>query len=343
PQLTKENKKEFISNDDLYRRSTQYRFWSFTSTKLDDSRIISNKKGIKATKERLKKLLLESNDTETPPPEISFIRQHLSSNNDSDLNQLDDFPYVNKIEELQIVTYYARKCKDLANFFKLPSQARSTAIIYLYKFYIIHSVMEYHPQHIMLTCLYLSTKVENNFIKISDFVKPIPKATELNVLKNEYLIMETLKFSLTCHHPYNSLYGFFLDIQQLLPKLDFGRLGKNYDLARDLIQESLFVDVEFLYTPPQIALACLWLSDEVLVERYLMKKFKVKRKNNDEEKIKSMTPEEHYNKIMNLIKDCAKLIKNGGFNPSVEESKVISQKIQFCLEPLRFGKKLMKE
>ncbi|VEU24067.1 DEKNAAC105111 [Brettanomyces naardenensis] len=351
-----------ISNDDLYRRSTQYRYWSFTRSKLEDLRILANKKGIDFTKRRLQ-------DLDPDLPETKAIKE---------IN-ISDYPFVTSDEELKIVTYYARKCKDLAKFFHLPSQARATAIMYLYKFYLAHSVMVYHPQYIMYTCLFLAAKVENSFIGINNFSKAIPKTTPDSILQYEYLILQSLRFSLRCHHPYQPLYGFYLDIQELLPKVDFKRLGRSCDSARELVNESLFTNVPFLFTPPQVALACLWKSDAVLVERYLAKKLGLKRKqiksemetireeevkeeSTDESTVESTqasqqqpagessdhpsppsSPQQNFDKLMLTIRKCVDMLEHNTMNPSMEEAKHISSKIRFCLEPLRYGKKLIKQ
>ncbi|GME93932.1 unnamed protein product [Ambrosiozyma monospora] len=259
-----------ITNDDLYRRSTQYRFWSFTTTELQDLRTASNRKGIQKVKDKISAL-----DQTLPEAQV--------------LNP-ENFPMVSQEEELSLVTFFARKCVDLANYFRLPAQVKATAVSYLYKFFLHHSVMEFQPQYIMYTCLFLAAKTENHFIGIRKFVENIPKTTPEQVLQNEYLLLETMKFSLAVHHPYQPLYGFYLDVQVLLPKLGKSQTwGYVYDNARQLVHESLFTDLKFCYTPPQIALACLWLSKEntkdendhkgeLILKRYLAKKFGVKKK-----------------------------------------------------------------
>lgn len=336
-----------VSDDDLYRRSTQYRYWSFTPSKLEDLRILANKKGLGATQKRL-----EAMDQSTE--EAVLIKGK------------ETFPYVSVEEEFLIVTYYARKCRDLANFFHLPSQARSTAIMYLYKFYLTNSAMCYDPQRIMYTCLFLAAKVENSFIGIASFSKAIPRTTPDSILQYEYLIVQSMRFSLRCHHPYQSLYGFYLDIQSLFPKLDLKRLGDSCDKARETVGESLFTDAVFLYTPPQIALAALWKADDALVEKYLNKKFKDAEpvpeptpKSDDEANAEEGTgddehtgqtpteftalpPNERYDLIYKTIQDCAKAL-DVALNPSVDDAKRVASKVHFCLEPIKYGRRLAKQ
>ncbi len=342
-----------VTNDDLYRRSTQYRYWSFTESKLADLRVLANKKGLRATRDKLDSL------------DSSLEETKVITN-----NGLDKFPFVTPGEELEIITYYARKCQDLANFFRLPSQVRSTAIVYLYKFYLTHSVMAYHPQHIMYTCLFLAAKVENSFIGINNFSKAIPRTTPDSILQYEYLILQSLRFSLRCHHPFMPLYGFYLDIQDLLPKVDLKRLTKSCDKAREYISESLFTDVFFLFTPPQIALSCLWKSDDVLLERYLAKKMGLKKRqikgelavvkeeekstetssksvspdvDQNENEPKVLTSQQKFDKLMLTIKKCTQTVEKNACNPSVDDARRISSKIRYCLDPIRLGRRLVKQ
>lgn len=247
-----------VTNDELYRRSTQYRFWSFTKDEIEDLRINCNKKGIETFEERISKLTDDQN----------LIKKYVA----------ESFEPIKITEEREIVVYYARKCFELSNFFKFSSQVRLTSITYLFRFYLIHSVIKYFPQSIMYTCLFLAAKSENNFLGIKNFSKALPKTTPESILKNEYLILDTMRFTLMVHHPLRPLYGFYLDIQNILIKLDFNRLCKDYENAKKILNESIFTDVQFLFTPPQIALASLYIIDDIVCMRYLMRKFGIKRK-----------------------------------------------------------------
>lgn len=368
-----------VTNDELYRRSTQYRFWSFTKDELSDLRIKVNARGLEILRKRIDSL---SDDSDL------LIKRYVN----------EEFKNIAVEEERQIVTYYARKCSDLSNFFKFTTQVKLSAISYLFKFYLVHSIMEYYPQQIMYTCLFLSAKSENNFIGINNFSKAIPKTTPESILKFEYLILDTMRFTLTCHHPMRPMYGFYLDIQNVLTKLDFNRLCKDFEHCKNLINESVFTSVQFLFTPPQIALAVLYIVDDVVCMRYLMRKFGVKRKqmlemmkdreesetqekdstdnaadntngvlkdekqgsvpeedendnedNEDEDnkekkpKVKTITPLEHFEKVMNIVKDCASIIQQDKIDPSVQEAKIVSLKTHFVLDPVKYFQKITKE
>lgn len=76
--------------------------------------------------------------------------------------------------------------------------------------------MNYHPKHIMVTCVYLACKVEEFNVTIQQFVMNIKgdrnRATDI-VLNNELLLMQQLKYHLTTHNPYRSIEGFLIDIK----------------------------------------------------------------------------------------------------------------------------------
>ena len=54
-------KKPRITNDDLYRNSTQFELWSFTPDNLKDTKRHANEKGAKVSKENLILLIIKQN------------------------------------------------------------------------------------------------------------------------------------------------------------------------------------------------------------------------------------------------------------------------------------------
>lgn len=326
-------KKKRVEYDDLYRRSTQFSVWSFTKDELQKQREQVNERG--------KVMSLERSQLVVNPVT-------------GDTEKVDIVPLTVE-EELKIIAYYARKLNGLANLFKMPSQVKGTAISYLKKFYLNHSVMEFHPKHIMLTCLFLAAKSENYFIGIKTFAAKINNTPPENILKYEYTIIQSLKFTLMVHHPFRSLYGFYLDIQNVLPKVDKGRIGKSFDRTRELINESLISDAGFLFTPPQIALASWRKIDRELVEKYLRRKYPVKTittiKEEPETEISSTTTPETdtsatpdvqeqqtINKLIVVLDECEKLL-NTGYDPTLEESKIIDKKVHYCITPSKMLKR----
>jgi cyclin H len=95
---------ERVSFDELYRRSTQYRVWSFTRQGLAIQRQAVNEKGQRKVDERLASM-----------PEV-------------------DATMVEKVtvrEELQLISFHARSIGKLANFFNMPSQVRVSIMLML--------------------------------------------------------------------------------------------------------------------------------------------------------------------------------------------------------------------
>lgn len=76
--------------------------------------------------------------------------------------------------------------------------------------------MEYHPKHIMVTCVYLATKIEEFNVSLQEFVTNIKgdrKKASFIVLNNELLVLHELKYQLIIWHPFRPIEGFMIDIK----------------------------------------------------------------------------------------------------------------------------------
>lgn len=94
---------ERVTFDELYRRSTQYRVWSFTKQELANQRWKVNEKGQRKVDERLASI---------PDVDASLIEK------------------VTVDEEIQLISFHARSIGKLAKFFNMPSQVRvSTTLL----------------------------------------------------------------------------------------------------------------------------------------------------------------------------------------------------------------------
>lgn len=186
----------------------------------------------------------------------------------------------------------------------------------------MNSVMEFHPKLVLLTCLFLAAKSENFFISINSFSKRIPKTTPESILSLEFEILQSLQFSLMVHHPYRPLYGFFFDFQNILKDdVPVKELGKIYDAARNLVNDALITDAVYLYTPPQIALACFRETSKETTDLYLKKKFG-----------NASTQFLQLEELVTLIEECQELIRTAA-DPTKEEAVSIDKKVQYCINP----------
>ena len=70
-----------------------------------------------------------------------------------------------------------------------------------------------------MTCIFLATKVENNFAReghFDSFAKKVPKWPTLDeMLELEFALSKGIRFDLKIQHPYLSIDGLFLDLQVL--------------------------------------------------------------------------------------------------------------------------------
>jgi cyclin H len=72
--------------------------------------------------------------------------------------------------------------------------------------------MEHDPKHIMLTCIYLSCKVEEFHVSADELGKGIQQDPQV-VLKNELTVLQGLDFELIVYTPYRSVDGFIYDLE----------------------------------------------------------------------------------------------------------------------------------
>ncbi|KAK9455767.1 cyclin-like protein [Dipodascopsis uninucleata] len=277
------------SDDDLYRQTSQFRIWSFKKDELAEIRRSVNTRAV----EGLRKEYLQKGIEGT----IEFLTAE---------------------EEYDLVMYYCVKAQDLAGVYKLPSHVKATAISFLKRFYLRYSVMEYHPKNIVYTCLFLATKAENHFISIENFTEPLQKVTPAMILDLEFIVAQALSFTLMVHHAFNAIHGYFLDLQSVYPdQLD--AIGIAHDTARKYTNESLFSDAAFLFTPPQIALGALSMSNEQMIAGYLRFKFP-----NQPELLQQLT---------NAISNIREYILRGSKKLEKERAMAIDKKLYFCRHP----------
>ncbi|XP_054719790.1 cyclin-H-like isoform X2 [Uloborus diversus] len=118
--------------------------------------------------------------------------------------------------------------------------------------------MDYHPKDMLVTCVYLATKVEEFNVSINQFVANVKgdreKAMEI-ILNHELLLMQQLNFDLAIYNPFRAVEGFLIDIKTRYSKIqDPERLRPAID---DFLEKIQYSDACFLYSPPQIALAAI--------------------------------------------------------------------------------------
>ncbi|CAI4053734.1 TFIIH complex kinase subunit CCL1 SKDI_16G2900 [Saccharomyces kudriavzevii IFO 1802] len=335
-----------ISDDDIYRHSSQYRMWSYTREQLQEKRIDTNARAVAYIEENL----------------LKFREAHDLAEEEMKVLEAKAIPLTME-EELNLVNFYAKKVQVIAQHLNLPTEVVATSISFFRRFFLENSVMQIDPKSIVHTTIFLACKSENYFISVDSFAQKA-KSNRESILKFEFKLLESLKFSLLNHHPYKPLHGFFLDIQNILyGKVDLNYMGQIYDRCKKRISGALLSDVVYFYTPPQITLAALLIEDEALVTRYLEMKFPnvegiqepeaknmTKEAQNDTSKTekdkKQNTKDEKSSidavKLLAVIRECKDLIEEP--NPlSTEDAKRIAAKNYYCQNPSSLVQKLKRK
>ncbi|KAJ7529386.1 hypothetical protein O6H91_15G047200 [Diphasiastrum complanatum] len=178
-------------------------------------------------------------------------------------------------EEFLIRRYYELKIQQVCAAFAFPNKIQATAVLFFKRFYLQWSVMEHDPKHIMLTCIYLSCKVEEFHVSAEELGKGIQQDPQV-VLKNELTVLQGLHFDLIVYAPYRSLDGFLFDMENFVQGTNNSSTQKLQELkeaAKFVVDTVILTDCPLLFTPGQLALAALRKANleerAVDFERYL--------------------------------------------------------------------------
>lgn len=345
----KEEKKvqKRITDDDLYRHSSQYRFWSFTVDGLKEKRTEINENATAKVKEALVKFVDTKKDI-LSERELQTIQSKATP--------------LTADEELKLVGFYAKKVQVIAQHLNLPTEVVATSITFFKRFYLENSVMEYDPKDMVHTTIFLACKSENYFISVDSFANKA-KSKKEEILKYEFKLLESLKFTLLNHHPYKPLHGFFLDIQHVLHgKVDLNYMGKIYDKSKRKITDALLTDVVYHFSPPQITLAVFLNEDEQLIRKYLELKFGEQtneigttptpeaskeptdsKKPDEKKEDKSLSQSKiNVDKLLETIISCKEMIES--FETiSTQDAKLIYAKNYYCKNPNVIVQKLKRK
>lgn len=218
----------------MFHNSSQKKHWTFNNEdELEKMRYNANQKFRKKTVESGKPVVSES----------VFLERH---------------------EEEILFKHYEKRLLDFCNAFKpvMPKSVVGTAITYFRRFYLNNSIMEYHPRIIMLTCAYLSCKVDEFNVSSGQFVGNLlqesPAGQERvleQILEYELLLIQQLNFHLVVHNPYRPMEGLLIDLKTRYPTLENPEsLRKSAD---DFLTQAAMTDAGLLFPPSQIALTAI--------------------------------------------------------------------------------------
>ncbi|XP_074288014.1 cyclin-H1-1-like [Silene latifolia] len=138
-----------------------------------------------------------------------------------------------KVEvERMLHAFYENKIHEVCRAFFFPHKIQGIALIYYKRFYLHWSVMEHDPKYVMLTCVYLACKIEENHSSSEDLGKIIQLDHQL-ILDIEMLVLRSLGFDLIVYTPYRSIERFIDDMEDFCYST-----GGQMDLLKNLHQKS---------------------------------------------------------------------------------------------------------
>lgn len=222
------------SEDERYRQSSQFRFWSFTPGNLQDLRSKTNSLAQQQIATRLQT---------DPPPD-----------------------FLSADEEARLVRFFTIELIRAAQFCDLPTEIRSTAAIFFRRFYVTNSVMTYPPTELLKTSLFFGCKAEGFYMRLGRLAEKLSGTTAEQILAGEFLLCQGMRFAFDVRHPFRALEGAILELRKRLPD-DETRVNKAHARARDILKfSSLLTDAYFHYTPSQIMMAALQMADAEMVD-----------------------------------------------------------------------------
>ncbi|KAF1802231.1 cyclin [Mucor lusitanicus] len=280
----------------IFEESSQYKHWRFSPEQLWDIRNKSTNEAISRVKKNVQEEQ-EKNEANDGTP---------------------DKDYLSAKEELALCRFFEMQCQVMSKHCKLTDMVMATAVIYMKRFFLYNTVMDYHPKDILLTCLFLATKSESERISIDDFGKTFHLKSTKTVLNLEYTVSQGLKFQYYIHHPYRPAYGFFLDMQT--GPTDVKLLKETYKKVDKAIAEILLSDLPLIYQPAQLALAAFMMAGkdngfDQQVKRYITDRF-----GQDAPTLLSIVE-----RILGFLKTVTPVTQ--------EEAKEIDRKLKLCMNP----------
>lgn len=250
-----------------FQTSTHRAKWIFTQQELIEKYRAANQRAIQSL-EKYGTTCLEID------ADGSFSYPKSQKDSDSNGDKRSRAKPLSVEEELVLRVFYEYKIQVVCGAFKFPHKIQATALTYYKRFYLCWSVMELHPKTVMLTCIYLACKIEENHVSAEELGKGIQQDHRM-ILDNEMLVLQSLGFDLIVYTPYRSIEGFINDMEDFCHATN-GQVDMLKDLHQLAILEAdkaMITDAPLLYPPGQLALAVLRsANDELRVldfERYL--------------------------------------------------------------------------
>ena len=219
-----------LTEDDVYRASTQFRNWSFTSRQLAAQRLLTNAQAAERVRanvarqraQRAQKVESDSSGATTPnvaPAETEV--DCLTA--DEERKIVDDFcersiklgAHCGFPFDVTVRPSVNQRKPRRGGFADHVLQA--TCIQFFRRFYLFNSPMTYHVHNISRTIMFLAAKVEAHHLsigKFADFFASSKGITPESILAPEYMVMQGLRYNLDVRHPFRALSGGSMEMME---------------------------------------------------------------------------------------------------------------------------------
>ncbi|KAI8338717.1 cyclin-like protein [Chlamydoabsidia padenii] len=173
----------------------------------------------------------------------------------------EDLKYLSEVDYIKMKIWFCHLIQKLAKRLQLRQQVVATAFVYFKRFYTKNSLHMTDPLLVLVTCVYLATKIEECPVHIKMVTQEARHVFQadfggfpydsLKVAEFEFYLLEELEFYLIVWHPYRPL-------TQLCQELGMKEQGLQF--AWFIVNDSFRTDVCLLHPPNMIALAALYLT-----------------------------------------------------------------------------------
>jgi cyclin H len=230
-----------LTEDDLYRRSSQYKHWSFTPSKLVLLREQTNVQASVRVKANVARQRAERAKNLDTASESERANTPGAENGNGGAVGGKEVDCLTAAEEMRLVDKFCKTALDLGKFIKAspevtvstfslyflprnPKMASSnryfnpqaTTIQYLRRFYLYNSPMTYEGQKIAIATMFIASKTEGGHMSSSDYAAKFQNITRDEVLAPEHIIIQALRFNLDVRHPFHGLKGAHVEMGEMV-------------------------------------------------------------------------------------------------------------------------------
>jgi len=234
--------------------------------------------------------------------------------------------FLSQKDEADVVFYFSVKMGEFCGKFKppMPRYVKGTAFHYFKRFYLHNSVMNHHPKEILVTAVYLASKVEEFNVSMQQFVANVQgnqeRATKI-ILNNELLLMQELQFHLTIHNPFRAVEGLIIDIKTRCESSTAQDVDSFRSEIDSFLDKVFLTDAVMIYAPSQIALAAVIHSaskKKQNLDRYVT------------DRLFGSQGEDAIRHIITCVRNIRVMVKNVAEPLKAEDIKLLCTRLETC-------------